>query len=51
MIVNWALVRHPENWLNVGIMLTILAFGGVIALDFLGLEAAQAGANPATTKK
>lgn len=42
MIVNWALVKQPINWLVVILMLVIAAMAGHLLLSYFGVEPATA---------
>jgi hypothetical protein len=37
-VINWALVKHPLNWLIVLLMLTIAGIAGHIVLTHFGAE-------------
>jgi len=37
-VLNWELLRHPTNWLVIGLMLTILGIAGHLVLTHFGAE-------------
>jgi hypothetical protein len=41
-IVNWALLKHPLNWLTVILMLFFAAIAGTLILEGLGIRPATA---------
>lgn len=41
-IVNTAILKHPLNWLTVGLMLIVAAMAGTLILQYSGAEPSTA---------